>query len=411
MWLVPKTYRQNFIRGVVLWAGFFLLMSPLAIAEESQPPLLKTDWTRSWRLYHHPHAIWLTKDDRIGANMGLLQQVLRVAEQRRQQPDVVIYTVPFRDLGQSSEGGFKTFAEYRADNQLLAAEIQTFVHKTGIHPRIYLEPDGLAHAIQYRRDLSDNDLSLEIYHDRIEATLFLINLYKKAGALVYLDAANCNWFDYRDEDVQTLANILNKAGIAQAHGLVVNVSNRNPLTATDNAKDNTKNTQHFLNRLLPLLENPHPDVVADTSRNGGKTHPRQYYLAPDGRLIDNEAPSGRWIGRWQQSDKNNWATITVYPFFGLPFTLKALTQKDKHTFNPTTMILQAPPWLDAVGDVQLGAPPSNISRVKPIHRYRFIKPPDDCDGGLNCPPGESRSRINKFTQHLQPAALNVSVPW
>jgi hypothetical protein len=38
---------------------------------------------------------------------------------------------------------------------------------------------------------------------------------------------------------------------------------------------------------------------------------------------------------------------------------------------------------------------------------RFIKPPDDCDGSLNCPPGQSKYDINLQTLKLQPAQLGI----
>ena len=88
--------------------------------------------------------------------------------------------------------------------------------------------------------------------------------------------------------------------------------------------------------------------------------------------------------------------------------MRRLLAKEKYTFNAEKSILQAPPWLDAVGDVQPGLPPTDrppADMAGVIHRLRYIKPPDDCDGSLNCPPGESKHAINVDTAKRQPASV------
>jgi len=40
-----------------------------------------------------------------------------------------------------------------------------------------------------------------------------------------------------------------------------------------------------------------------------------------------------------------------------------------------------------------------------IRHYRYIKPPDDCDGALNCPPGHSKHDINQETAGRQPDVM------
>ncbi len=96
----------------------------------------------------------------------------------------------------------------------------------------------------------------------------------------------------------------------------------------------------------------------------------------------------------------------------LKIHLRRLLAKEKYTFNAEQSILQAPPWLDAVGDVKLGLPPTDrppadVAGV--IHRLRYIKPPDDCDGALNCPPGESKHAINADTARRQPARVPEAI--
>src|SRR5688572_3560942 len=76
------------------------------------PAILIPHWTPSYQLYHQPHAIWLDRYDTPGTNVPALQRLLKAAKASRQIPEVVIYAIPLRDLGQSSEGGFANYPDY-----------------------------------------------------------------------------------------------------------------------------------------------------------------------------------------------------------------------------------------------------------------------------------------------------------
>ena len=377
--------------------------------------LLVTDWTPSYQLYGQPHAVWLDASDRVGANEARLRETLDRAKAKKQYPEIVIYAIPMRDLGQSSEGGFANYDDYWKDNELNAGLVGAFVKATGLMPRIYLEPDGLTLSVQYRVDHNNNAESMSIYAGRIAIFRKLIQLYRRAGALVYLEAGHSDWFDYADENVDRIATALNDAGIDQAHGLATNVSNRQPVTeAGPAAAPGGRNERHYLQRLLPRLNHKKLDVVVDTSRNGGKTHARWYFLAPNGMLIDNETAGGiraalRLVGNWKKEASGD---TLITPFHGQQKSLGRLLAKEKYTFDAGKSILKAPPWLDAVGDVQPGLPPTDhppADAAGVIHRFRYIKPPDDCDGALNCPPGASKHAINADTARRQPASLPQAI--
>lgn len=386
------------------------------------PAILVPHWTPSYQLYHQPHAIWLDRYDTPGTNVPALQHLLKAAKAAKQIPEVVIYAIPLRDLGQSSEGGFANYADYIADNHRNAEVIKAFVQETGVHPVVYLEPDSIPLAMQYRRDNNEDGPSRQIYAERIQATHTLIGLYKDAGARVYLEAGHSGWFDYGDSDVQRIADALNAAGISQADGLATNVSNRQPVS--DNLEADGRNEWHYLGRLLPRLHNPHLDIRVDTSRNGGPTRSRQYYLASNGELWDNEQTHGRLVGHWHFLEKKGDANtakqslvadsaIRLEPFFGKTKLLSRLLAKEKYTLDSEHRILTAPGWLDAVGDVQPGpaptdSPPAGIGDR--IQHYRYIKPPDECDGAMNYPPGQSKRFINAETKKRQPDRISVSIP-
>ena len=409
------------VRGglCALLAGWCLLCADVSVSGEYRmtPPdkLLVTDWTKSYELYAQPHAIWLDASDRVGANEARLRETLDRATAKGQYPEIVVYAIPLRDLGQSSDGGFANYDAYWKDNELNATLVEAFVKATGLKPRIYLEPDALSLSVQYRVDHKNNAESMRIYAERIAIFRRLIALYRGAGALVYLEAGHSGWFDYADENVDRIATALNEAGIDQADGLATNVSNRQPVTeAGAAASPDGKNERHYLQRLLPRLNNRKLDVVVDTSRNGGKTRAREYFLAPNGMLIDNDTASGngaafRLVGNWKKQASGD---TLIAPFHGRKKSLRRLLEKEKYTFNAEKSILQAPPWLDAIGDVQLGLPPTDRPPAEVagmIHRLRYIKPPDDCDGALNCPPGASKHAINADTAKRQPAQVPEAI--
>lgn len=395
-----------------------LLMAGGGWAESDVHDALTTHWTRSYILYGRTHAVWLDGYESVGINRPILEKVLSEAERQRKVPEIVVYSIPLRDLGQSSEGGFDNYQDYYADKVHDARLIADFVEKTGIRPRIVIEPDALSLAVQYREDNNDNEKSGAIYRERIRIFQKLIPLYQDAGARVYLEAGHSGWFDYGGENLNRIATALNEAGIARADGLMTNVSNRQLVVGPPvNANGTRRDEAHYLSRLLPRLDNPDLDVVVDTSRNGrqrGGTHPRVYYLAPDGAIYDNEhgdpVENGRKVGHWfrglatplpnwgvPKDYKPDWGGIWLSPEFGKLKPLGLLLDREKYIWDEEHHLLTAPPWLDPVGDVQLGPaptddPPETVADV--IDRFRYIKPPDDCDGSLGCPPGESKSAIN-----------------
>lgn len=380
----------------------------MAISDESNNRIdaLVTDWTRSYELYGYPHAIWLSGYEKVGINQEKLGKTLAQAKQKKQTPEIVIYSIPLRDLGQSSEGGFDNFGDYWSDKLLNASLITDFAKETGISPRIIIEPDALSLSVQYKEDNGYNEESRRIYQERIEMIPRLIELFQNAGAKVYLETAHSDWFDYGDENIKRIATALNDAGIAKADGLVSNVSNRQTVLSSEE-----RNEYHYLSRLLPHLKNKNLDVITDTSRNGrqgGLTYPRQYYLHPDGLLIDNEFKTGRLVGRWYKDKKGEtW----FEGFYGKKKYLSRLLKKEKFTYNADKKILTAPKWLDPVGDVKLGNPPTDNPPEKiaaVIQRYRHVKPPDDCDGAINCPPGKSKHDINAATKKKQTKKTYVS---
>ncbi|HYE21973.1 MAG TPA: glycoside hydrolase family 6 protein [Verrucomicrobiae bacterium] len=178
---------------------------------------------------------------------------------------LVPYNFPNRDCGQHSRGGVEGADAYREWTRQLAE---------GIGPRravVVLEPD----ALTFSQDSKCSDNGKE----QIALINAAVGIYKKTSpsAAVYLDIGHSNWLP---PDVA--ARVLAQAGIADARGFSLNVSNFQPLA--DSIRYGT--------RILELLEAEHKvsdkGFVIDSSRNGnGPWKGKDEWCNPPGRALGN----------------------------------------------------------------------------------------------------------------------------
>jgi endoglucanase len=120
-------------------------------------------------------------------------------------PVFVAYNIPGRDCGQYSAGGANGSNAYKR-------WIRDFANGLGGQRAvIILEPDALAGMDCLSRSLQEERLNL--IHDAVR-------VLKQRRAAVYIDAGHARWVN-PDE----MANRLNRAGIADADGFSLNISN------------------------------------------------------------------------------------------------------------------------------------------------------------------------------------------
>lgn len=153
-------------------------------------------------------------------------------------PIYIAYNLPGRDCGQYSAGGAKTGDTYKK-------WITDFAK--GIGERkvvVILEPDGLGLLTKCLSD-EDQKLRLSLYRFAVDTFNALPHAY------VYIDAGHSAWMK-----VEEAAERLKAAGIDQAQGFALNVSN---YRATDELIDYGK-------KISALVGGKH--FVIDTSRNG-----------------------------------------------------------------------------------------------------------------------------------------------
>jgi endoglucanase len=120
-------------------------------------------------------------------------------------PVFVAYNIPGRDCGMYSVGGANGSNAYRS-------WIRAFANGIGNRRAVViLEPDALA---------SMSCLSPALQQERLNLIHDAVRVLKAKGAAVYIDAGHARWVPPAE-----MANRLNRAGIEDANGFSLNISN------------------------------------------------------------------------------------------------------------------------------------------------------------------------------------------
>jgi endoglucanase len=172
-----------------------------------------------------PQAVWFTAGTPRTVRHEVHTTVVR-ASAKRSVPVLVAYNIPFRDCAQFSAGGATTAAEYEA-------WIDGFAAGIGDRPAIViLEPDGLGIIPWYNPYGSVDGDALEwcqpaeadpatAASERFEMLNYAVDaLAALPDVQVYLDGTHSAWLGVGD-----IAHRLQQAGVADADGFFLNVSN------------------------------------------------------------------------------------------------------------------------------------------------------------------------------------------
>ena len=120
-------------------------------------------------------------------------------------PVFVAYNIPNRECGQYSAGGAGGADAYKR-------WIRSFANGIGNRKAVViLEPDALAGM---------SCLNAQKQQERMDLIHDAVRVLKAKGAAVYIDAGHAKWVNPAD-----MANRLNRAGIAEADGFSLNISN------------------------------------------------------------------------------------------------------------------------------------------------------------------------------------------
>jgi endoglucanase len=210
-----------------------------------------TDAALMLKIGNEPSARWFG-----GWNSNIYQDVksyVDTAASANATPVLVAYNIPQRDCGGYSAGGSGSADSYKAWIGNMANGIG---NRNAI---VVLEPDATA----LTDCLSGTDLET-----RYQLLNFAVNtLEAKPGVKVYIDAGHPGWINSSE-----MANRLRQAGVSNAAGFSLNVSNF--YTTPQNAS--------YGQEVSRLINNKH--FVIDTARNG---------LGGNGEWCN---PSGRALG-------------------------------------------------------------------------------------------------------------------
>ena len=198
-------------------------------------------------------ALWLGSEyyptDQVA---GIVDTYVDMAEAADKTPMLVVYSIPDRDCGQYSSGGLPGVEAYKKWVAQVAQGLE------GSSPLLVLEPDALPFYHGGECGNADNRVKLLRW-----ATRHLAD----AGAWVYIDAGHSGWTtgDPTTDDTpwDGRAELLKKAGVADARGFSTNVSNFR----------RTKDEHHYARWLVGELKRlgvKGTRYVVDTSRNGAK---------------------------------------------------------------------------------------------------------------------------------------------
>ncbi|BCJ59329.1 glycoside hydrolase family 6 protein [Micromonospora endophytica] len=188
------------------------------------------------RISEQPTAVWITSP--TAEVTAAVDATLTRAAETGGMPVLVAYHIPGRDCGSFSGGGAPDGEDYRAWLRNFAAGID------GRPVTVIVEPDAVPHSLD---DCAGDGERLALLADAV-------TVLKQSGtAQVYLDAGHPRWV----RDVSRLAGVLRQAGIEQADGFALNVSNFIP----------TPENVDYGRRVSDALGG-RTRFVVDTSRNG-----------------------------------------------------------------------------------------------------------------------------------------------
>jgi endoglucanase len=205
------------------------------------------------KIAQQPQALWVGDWNKDAKRY--IEYVIDKTKADGAAPIFILYNVPGRDCGQHSAGGLKTGDEYRR-------WIRKIAKGAGQEKVVFiLEPDALG--------LLDKCLSKEQQDERLAIIWDAVKVLRQnPNAAVYLDAGHAHWAPAPD-----MADRLKRAGIEDAHGFALNVSNY--VWDAENIKFG-----HEVSKMVGGAP-----FILDTSRNGNGQDEKLEWCNPPGRHI------------------------------------------------------------------------------------------------------------------------------
>jgi endoglucanase len=227
------------------FSGHQLFVDPYSPAAQAGAPLQRSDPAAAAllrKIADHPAGSWLggwIPTTRVAA---AVQTVMRQAATRHSMPLLVLYAFPYHGCGHDATGGLAGEAYERWIGQVVA----------GIgagRAAVILEPDALAEYVRLScLSPTEQQYRLTVIRRAVG------QLVRSPKTAVYIDAGNSRW-----QPAQVMASLLVAAGVSEARGFSLNVSNF----------DSTAAEESYGDKISAFLPGAH--YVIDTSRNGAAT--------------------------------------------------------------------------------------------------------------------------------------------
>ncbi|MFI2374168.1 glycoside hydrolase family 6 protein [Streptomyces sp. NPDC018964] len=242
----------------------------------------KAEADRIRRIAQQPVAEWINPENPEEQTRGFTEG----ADDAGRTALLVLYNIPHRDCGQYSQGG-------AADGNAYRAFVDDVARGIGDRPAtVILEPDAVLHLV-------DGCTPGQFHEERYDLLKGAVTTLKGLkNTKVYLDAGNAGW-----GDPDQIHEPLKRAGIDQADGFSVNVSNFY----------STEDSIAYGKQLSAKIGGK--PFVIDTSRNGNGPYTEgaadERWCNPPGRALG-ETPTTKtadplvdaylWVKRPGESD-------------------------------------------------------------------------------------------------------------
>ncbi len=248
----PRVKGQNPFAGVRFYVNDY---SPAAMAAQNMKAAHPDDAKLLEKISVQPTGVWV--GEWSGDVETTVHNLGKATNAKGMVPVVVAYNIPNRDCGQYSAGGSTSSTGYRK-------WIHEFAKAAGrFRMIVVLEPDALGQLTQCLSP-ADQKERLALLKEAIET------LEAAPNVSVYIDGGNAKWAPAHD-----MAKRLAEAGLAEADGFALNVSNY----------VGTEETIAYGRAISAATGGKH--FVIDTSRNGNGATKDSQWCNADGRALGN----------------------------------------------------------------------------------------------------------------------------
>jgi len=229
-----------------------------------------------------PVARWFTSQE----SLDKLPEYLATAAKSASVPTIVLYNIPFRDCGRYSAGGANSAEDYesyvRRFSEIVGSQQVIVIVEPDAIPNIEMNKDSGTKCLANKQQ----DLVFGLIRESV------VQLKQLPGAKVYIDSGNSGFV----KDPSEMADGLRKAGIENADGFSLNISN---FKTTDE-------TVKYGKKISSKTGNKH--FVIDSSRNGLGS-----YQNPKNPEYDWCNPPGRGLGHYPTvRTETEWVDAFLY---------------------------------------------------------------------------------------------------